>query len=679
MTRRYLIIIFFLSSFTAYSQSVEKQTDSLLYVIENTSSDSLVADLHFSIAWLNLYSDPLKTVYHCRQTIDFSERANYLQAISNAYILTFNAHLYHGAPSDTLLLVIKTLENHVMTKMEESEMMRVYWIYALYYDNIKQLDKSTEAYINALKIVDKYADKDSVTAEHARSSLRSCIGDVLLEQGKMEEALDYLESSLETASDPITIGTIQYSIGKVYNELGNYEKANLFFKDSYQNNKKGKDTAGMARALIEEGKYFDREKYFERANGLYQEASSLIEENEIGSLLPVVFVAFAQHKFIRKDYASAIKYGEQALAEIETQKNYNSLTETYKVLQDSYAAIGNYENAYDLRGKQMSYRDSVNNSDLSMKVEALKTEFEVAQKETENDLLKAEAIATQKSIEIKNATAAALLLGLLLLGSWAMVVFRSNKRKQKYNEQLEAKVEERTSELKKANSNLAQLNYELKTFNHIASHHIKEPIMNIGNYVGLIYHKLPVELQEKYKDYFQTIKNSTSQLYTVVEDYSNYTKLSKGEEIELDDVNLNTLLEGMEVSLGSYASGKQFRIINEGLPTVHSNSSLIYTVMKNIIDNGLKFNESNTPTVFVNSEQNEKYTKIFIKDNGIGIDPAYQKQIFEMFKRLHHRQKFQGSGVGLAVVKLLMDKLGGNVEIESNVNEGSVFILQLPN
>lgn len=674
MIRRYLILICIFSSVACLSQSVERQTDSLLMIIDNSTSDSIIAAAHFEIGSLILYSDPLKAISHCQQIIKLEEKLNDPQAIANAYVLNFNAHLYYGSPSDTLLWVIKSLEDHVESKMEEVDMIRVYWIYALYYQNIKQADKSIEAYIQALNITKKHESKKAF-----EPSLLGCIGEILLSQGKSEEALAYFDKAIKLGGGPITVGFNQYFAGKAYTQLGEHEKAYELFKEAYENNKTGNDIGGMARALIELGYYFDRKENFERANMLYTEALQLIQDNNIGSLLPIVYVAFAEHNFESKNFKSSITYAELSLSETENQKNYEVLNQTFQILQKCYAAVGDYESAYLISGRQMAYRDSVNNSVLTTKVQALKTEFEVAQKETENELLKAEAVANQKSILIRNITGAALLLGLLLLGSWAMVVFRTSQRKQKYNEILEAKVAERTIELEKANKDLAQLNYELKTFNYIASHDIKEPIRNIGSYTGLIYHKLPVELQSKFESYFNTIKTSTSQLYNVVEDFSNYTKLSKNDEIELGDVDLNTMLLGMEVSLGNHAKEKNIRIINEGLPVIKSNSSLIYTVMKNIIDNGLKFNNSTTPTVSVKSKQSEEYTEIFIKDNGIGIDMEYQSQIFEIFKRLHHRQEFQGSGVGLAVVKLLMDKLGGKVKLESKLNEGSVFILRLPN
>ena len=101
-------------------------------------------------------------------------------------------------------------------------------------------------------------------------------------------------------------------------------------------------------------------------------------------------------------------------------------------------------------------------------------------------------------------------------------------------------------------------------------------------------------------------------------------------------------------------------------------------MLKNVIDNGLKYNKSTVPTVELTYKETETTHKIIISDNGIGIDEAYHEHVFEMFKRLHNRGEYEGSGIGLAIAKLVTDKLNGSIQIESKENEGSRFIIELP-
>ena len=99
--------------------------------------------------------------------------------------------------------------------------------------------------------------------------------------------------------------------------------------------------------------------------------------------------------------------------------------------------------------------------------------------------------------------------------------------------------------------------------------------------------------------------------------------------------------------------------------------------LKNLIENGLKYNNSENPTVNINYEKTETHHKIIVSDNGIGIKKQYHEKIFEMFKRLHNRGAYEGSGIGLAIVKLSVEKLGGTVKIESEEGKGSRFVIML--
>ncbi|MFK8103893.1 MAG: ATP-binding protein [Saprospiraceae bacterium] len=673
MRGRFIILFLFFSVNISFAQSLVPERDSLLSLLENTNLDTNTVEIYLELAQLHLYQDPLTTILFCQKAIQLGRSVSAYQKVSDAYVQMFNAQLYYGFAADTILETTQQLEILVKNQLADKNMLRVHWLYALYYHNQNQTDKEIEAYIKALEIARNHYPNSKYEA-----GLLGNIGNILLEEGKSSEALVYFEKTLKVKMDDIGKANTFHSIGEAYKHQEKYDTALVFFKKAYLYNEKGNDSKGMARALIEEAKHYDRSNEFERASQIYSQTYELITKNNIGSLFPPIFVALAEHHQNRQNYQTAITFGKQSLAAIEEQQNYEDLLATYNLLQKSYAAVGDYQKAYEFRGKELIYKDSVSNATLATKVETLKTEFEVEQKEIENELLKAEAATNRKTLQSRNTTALALLLGLLLLGSWAVLIFRSNRQKQKYNEQLEITVAARTAELEKVNKGLAQANYELKTFNYIASHDIKEPIRNIGNYAGLIFRKLSPEVQFDLKDYFDNIKLSSQQLYTLVEDFSRYTQLSKDEDVEFRSADLNSLVTKVESSLGHHKTERNFRIINLGLPQVQTNSSLMFIIFKNLIENAIKFNESNCPTVTLSAKENDQFTEIIIEDNGIGIDPVYQKQVFEMFKRLHHRQVFKGSGIGLAIVKLLTDKLGGRVKLDQMVTEGSRFILEIP-
>jgi light-regulated signal transduction histidine kinase (bacteriophytochrome) len=133
-------------------------------------------------------------------------------------------------------------------------------------------------------------------------------------------------------------------------------------------------------------------------------------------------------------------------------------------------------------------------------------------------------------------------------------------------------------------------------------------------------------------------------------------------------------VEQLEESIQKYNG----QVLTAELPTIQSSNSLLFTTLKNLIENGLKYNKSDKPTVEIDYHKTETHHEIIISDNGIGINKQYHAQVFKMFKRLHNRGAYEGSGIGLAIVKLSADKLGGKVLLESEEGKGSRFVIQLP-
>jgi signal transduction histidine kinase len=350
----------------------------------------------------------------------------------------------------------------------------------------------------------------------------------------------------------------------------------------------------------------------------------------------------------------------------------------YKLLKEYYNKIGDYKSALNAMENYSIIQDSIFNIDNRRQIEELTTKYEVTQKETENQLLKQESKSAAKVIRNQMFAAIGLVLALLFAISWGIVIYRANQQKKQLNQILEQKVFERTAELRAANKNLKQANYELHTFNYIASHDIKEPIRNIGSYASLIFRKLPVDLKESLGEYFRIIKQGTTQLYTLIEDFAYYNSLSQDESIEKQEVDLSLLTSMVVDNLQESIQKYNGQVIVSDLPIIQSSSSLLFTTFKNLVENGLKYNNSEKPVVNIHYNKTETHHEIIVSDNGIGIDQKYHEKIFEMFKRLHNRSEYQGSGIGLAIVKLCVEKLNGTVELNSEIGQGTKFVISIP-
>ena len=266
-----------------------------------------------------------------------------------------------------------------------------------------------------------------------------------------------------------------------------------------------------------------------------------------------------------------------------------------------------------------------------------------------------------------------------------METLKENERlTREQNLQLEKRVAERTKDLELAQQQLQEYatklknsNRELTDFAHIVAHDLKAPLRNIGSFAQLLDRRFVGVLDERTQEYLNFIKDNTKQANRLVDDLLNYAKIDKnlGEPVE---INLENVVEAVELTLQSFILEHNAQINYDNLPTIKAHKSMLSQLLQNLVNNGLKYNRSTTPTIHISSQQIGEKTIYSVADNGIGIPPPYQAQVFDMFRRLHSQAEYEGSGIGLAFCKRIVDTYGGDIWLESVENEGTTFFFTLP-
>ena len=239
------------------------------------------------------------------------------------------------------------------------------------------------------------------------------------------------------------------------------------------------------------------------------------------------------------------------------------------------------------------------------------------------------------------------------------------------------RVETMQSQLSEYAQKLVKSNQELTDFAHIASHDLRAPIRNIGSFTQLLQRRLASQLDDRTKEYFDFITTNVRQSTKLIEDLLNYSKIDKniGDPLPVD---LNDALLLVRSNLQSFITEKKANIIAKDLPILRGHSSLIVQLFQNLINNGLKYNESEKPTVTIGSEWRRSDLVFSVSDNGIGILPQYREQVFGMFRRLHSSAQYEGSGIGLAFCQRIVSTYGGRIWIESEKEKGTIFYFTLP-
>jgi len=254
----------------------------------------------------------------------------------------------------------------------------------------------------------------------------------------------------------------------------------------------------------------------------------------------------------------------------------------------------------------------------------------------------------------------------------------TNKKLAQKNQELSEEIQTRKRIIITISAILLE---ELERFTFIASHDLKTPLRNIISFSNLLEKKLELSEDENIHEYLSFIKNGGLRLHNLITDTLEYSQHSNKESnLSRQLVDLNKVLEEIEFSMVDVLKENNAKIIiSNRLPSITSHYNSMLSVFQNIIENGIKYNKSDIPTIKIHSQENFDFHSIFIEDNGIGIEEDYQEKIFNMFMRLHTQEEYEGSGLGLSISKKVLRRINGKILLKSKIGEGSTFEIRLPN
>ncbi len=296
---------------------------------------------------------------------------------------------------------------------------------------------------------------------------------------------------------------------------------------------------------------------------------------------------------------------------------------------------------------------------------------------TESDLKMAEELANRASLAITNAS--------LYQDARRELIERNRLEKalRSANDELEVRVAARTSELEQSNQSLQRSNQELQDFAYVASHDLQEPLRKIQAFGNLLETEYGDAIGEGV-DYLTRMRKAAARMSTLIEDLLAFSRVtSKGREF--CSVNLHTVVKEVIDDLEVRIADTKATIKIGELPTIHADAMQMRQLLQNLIANALKFSRVGIPPIvqirivaMPKSTAKIKYCQLEIEDNGLGFDEKYLDRIFAVFQRLHTRDSFEGTGIGLAVCRKIVERHGGSITARSKLGHGSTFIILLP-
>ena len=237
-------------------------------------------------------------------------------------------------------------------------------------------------------------------------------------------------------------------------------------------------------------------------------------------------------------------------------------------------------------------------------------------------------------------------------------------------------IEEARQRLQKSGDALEQSNLELQQFAYVASHDLQTPLRAVAGFAQLLQSQYQGQLDEAADKYIQTIVSSCERMRTMINDLLAYSRV-ESQTVPFKAINLLDVFDDAAMILSAAVQETGGTLTHGNLPTVLGDKAQLSQLLMNLIGNGLKYHGQEPPHVHVDAEESPRGWTISIRDNGIGIEPRFHDRIFDVFRRLHTQEEYDGTGIGLAICRRIVKKHNGRLWLTSKPDEGTTFFFTI--
>ncbi|RMG16836.1 MAG: hypothetical protein D6730_24685, partial [Bacteroidetes bacterium] len=437
-----------------------------------------------------------------------------------------------------------------------------------------------------------------------------------------------------------------------------------------------------AEINILQGAYQEAEKYAIEAGQIALEHQ--FPRREIAALIICTQALFMQNRM-----DEAFQKAQDAFSRSQRLNAPRLKVDALKLLADIAASKQDYQQAYHYLDLLLKAQETVKQQERSilMTEAEAKNWIENREKEQQAQIASLSLQSQQRQrqvIFLLIATFLLLILSVLSITQFlgkrkvAHSLDHKNKALEAANRELrlaEEKLNRKNEEL----NEYIRSNMQLENFAYLASHDLKTPLRTIISFTQLLERKLGPHADDETKEFFAFIQDATRNLNMLIQDLLAYSKVNNT-HLRLEYFSPEGLLNDLQLELSTFVKEHNGLIRLDGLPTqIKADKGKIRQVFQNLITNAIKFSRhQDQPLAIVSGEDRGTHWLFAVKDNGVGIAREYHEKIFLIFQRLHTKDKFEGSGMGLSICKKIVDQHGGEIWLESEVGRGSTFYFMLP-
>ncbi|MEY4903248.1 MAG: hypothetical protein RLZZ292_1063 [Bacteroidota bacterium] len=682
-----------------------------LYSFKDLERALIYADIALELAKRN---NNLEDIFNAYRDIGFIYEDN------NQYGNALKSYLEAEKIAELLKNDVKLLEKVKKTKIEEAKkkgkplesietdeqlkstyLLNVYNDIAIMQRRLCDYKAARQYHTQCLELAKKTNyNKWQEYSYNGLGSLYEILGDYDKAVENFLQSLTFSQARQHKDDIVITYG----NIANCYNKAKAYDKALENIQLAYglaSNNPIGvNDTARLASTLNSFGEILVNKGEIDEALNKQLQAIEMYQKIGHKSRIINVLISLANVYSLKKDFITTERYLLQCFEYKDNIVNYDyanlyfKLGELYMQQQSLLKARKSFEqglsmakkfdfkdiaqkanhalymickeqgdmpNALLYLEKSNSINDSLFNQEKSGRIAELQFKFDVEQSEKQIQSLK---LRENRMWMIGGAALSLLIVSLL---------FSISYLRGKNNKVLKAK----NTEIKEQNRKLEESNLVLKQFAYAAAHDLKEPLRNIGSFASLLQRRYGKEFNFEANEYMTFISGGIRRMNSLLEDLLQYSTLiaqQPNDEVH----NLSEILKEVMYNLHLSIESKNAQIqYPKQLPKLQMSKLHLTQLFQNLISNAIKFSE-NTPIVKINSERKEQNMLITVEDNGIGIKQEYDNKVFKLFHRLDRTRNVEGTGIGLAICKNIVEKYNGKIWFESEEGAGTRFFISIP-
>ncbi|RMG66845.1 MAG: GHKL domain-containing protein [Bacteroidetes bacterium] len=485
------------------------------------------------------------------------------------------------------------------------------------------------------------------------------------------------------------------NIGSAHEGLGLYDQALDYYLRAWELKQASprpinqvSTLASMFSVLHKQKRYYDAEERYEQAMRIAREENSRYWQQNLMQI-------YGDYLRSRGAAADAVVQYEQSLQLARFLHAQQACLDLNHRLAETHAELGDFSSAYRYAQRQIVLKDSLMNSENQLHLQELDAIYKLEDMEkTIGELRQKEELGRWQLYGLMGV-AILFVIALFTVYSRYRLGRRSHRLLEQQHREIRqqnllledknrqiarqhAQMEDQSRAIRQQNDRLEASNRDLENFAYVASHDLKEPLRTLIGYLQLLERRNGDRLDESGRTFLDFARRGGEQMLELLEDLLHYSRVGRG-GAEPTRVSLAKVLEDVQQNLSKQIKDTGAILTIGLMPVVSGYQTELYLLFQNLLSNSIKFHRPEVlPQIHIQAREEADGYVISVADNGIGIDLNFQAEAFTMFKKLHQSHEYQGTGIGLATCKKIVENHGGEISLTSEAGQGTTIYIWLP-